>query len=177
MGIIGKSLLSAAALSMTIGGALPAMAAPSSHKVIKAGSYEQSSDYRRGGWGRHRDRDGVSTGDVLTGIGILAGIAIIASAASKDNRNDAPPPPPQSYPDDDYNYNNSRGSSDVGAAIQACSTAAENRAGGDARVEEIRSATRDGNGWRVEGSLSGADAQGFTCGANGGVVDFIQLQS
>lgn len=176
MGIIGKTALTTAALAMTIGGALPAMAAPSSHQVFKNSGYEQSSNYRRGGdWGRHRDRDGVSTGDVLTGIGILAGIAIIASAASKSNRNDAPPPP-QSYPDDNYGYDNARsGNNDVGSAIQACSNAAENRAGGDARVDEIRSATRDGSGWHVEGSLSGGDAQGFTCGANGGVVDFIQV--
>ena len=181
MGIIGKSLLSAAALSMTIGGALPATAAPSSHQVFKSGSgYEQSSNYRRGGggWDRRHDRDGISTGDVLTGIGILAGIAIIASAASSsNNRNDAPPPP-QSYPDDNHNYDydNSRsGNNDVGAAIQACSNAAESRAGGDARVDEIRSATRDGNGWRVEGTLTGYNSGNFTCGANGGVVDFIQV--
>lgn len=178
MGFIAKSALSAAALSMAVGGALPAMAATTSHNVYKANAYEQSSEYRRGGWGRHRD-DGVSTGDVLTGIGILAGIAILASAASKKD-NPPPPPPPESYPDD-YGYDAapapSRGDNDIGSAVNACSVAAERSAGGDARVDEIRSATRDGNGWRVEGSLSNADAQGFICGANGGNVDFVQLQS
>lgn len=177
MGIIAKSALSAAALSMAVGGALPAKAAPSSHNVYKAGAYEQSSEYRRGGWGRHRDN--VDAGDILTGIGILAGIAIIASAASKKD-NPPPPPPPESYPGD-YDYNaapaQSRGDNDIGSAVNACSVAAEHSAGGNARVDEIRSATRDGNGWRVEGSLSNADAQGFICGANGGVVDFVQLQS
>lgn len=178
MGTIGKSALGVGALAMTIGGALPAIAASTSHDTAKAGSYEQASNYRRGWNNRHRDR--VDAGDILTGIGILAGIAIIADAASKSNRNrnDAPPPPPERYPDD-YSYDAAapRAGNDIGSAVEACSAAAERSAGGDARVEEIRSATRDGSGWRVEGSLSGNGSDGFICGANGGVVDFIQLQN
>ncbi len=176
MGIIGKSALSVAAIAMTAGSALPAIAATSSHAVAKSSAYEQGADYRRGGWGRHRDK--VDAGDILTGIGILAGIAIIASAASKNDRDrrDEPPPPPERYPDD-IGYAAPSAGNDIGSAVELCSAAAENRAGNDARVEEIRSATRDGNGWRVEGTLSGYGAAGFTCGAHDGVVDFIQLQS
>jgi hypothetical protein len=51
-----------------------------------------------------------------------------------------------------------------------CSNAAE-RDG--ARVNEIRSVTRDGDGWRVEGGLSGGQDESFTCGATNGEVDFV----
>ena len=33
---------------------------------------------------------------------------------------------------------------------------------------------RDGEGWRVEGDLSGGDDASFTCGATNGEVDFVQ---
>jgi hypothetical protein len=173
MGIIGKTALGISALAMTAG-AMPVAAAPSFQET-KASRYSEGHDYRRG---RHHRRDKVSAGDILTGIGILAGIAIIADAASKnDRRNDAPPPPVY-YPDDDYNAQDaSRASNDIGQAVDICSQAAERDAGGDARVDEIRSASRDGNGWRVEGTLSGNGAAGFICGASNGAVDFLQLES
>lgn len=122
----------------------------------------------------HRHHDRVDAGDVLTGIGILAGIAIIASAASKSDRHDRAPEPRSypSYPENDGSYPSSRsGNSDVGSAVQACSAEAEQRA--DANVSEIRSVTRDGAGWRVQGSLD--TGEGFTCGATDGRVDFVQL--
>ncbi len=60
----------------------------------------------------------------------------------------------------------------MASAVEACSSAAE-RDG--ARVEEIRNVTRDGEGWRVEGRLSGGKDDDFTCGATNGEVDFVQF--
>lgn len=131
------------------------------------------------GWGGygHRHHDRVDAGDVLTGIGILAGIAIIADAATKSSRNDRAPEP-RSYPEDDgYDYQSDQqarsGNNDVGSAVQACSSEAERRA--NAEVTGIDSVERDGEGWRVQGKLNGNE--GFTCGATNGQVDFVQLDN
>ncbi len=67
------------------------------------------------------------------------------------------------------------GSSAMQAAIGACAEAAERRAGANARVETIDTVARDGNGWRVEGSLSGGTQRFFSCGSTAGQADFVQL--
>ena len=124
----------------------------------------------------HRHHDRVDAGDVLTGIGILAGIAIIASAASKSDRQDRAPEPRSypSYPEDDGGYQSSRsGGGDVSSAVQSCSAEVERRA--DATVSEIGSVTRDGDGWRVEGTLD--TGRTFTCGATDGRTDYVQLDN
>lgn len=136
----------------------------------------------RGHRGRHRDR--IDGGDILAGILVIGGIAAIASAASKSNRD-------RRYDDRDYrsesrryddrradtreDSRNSRGTGDMQSAINACSDAAERQAGRDARVSAIDSVARDGEGWRVEGELSSSDQRTFLCGASNGRVDFVQL--
>jgi hypothetical protein len=108
----------------------------------------------------------------LTGIGILAGIAIIADAASKADKRDRDEPRYEDRDDDRRDDRPAYQDNDLGTAVSACTDAAERSAGNGARVSEIRSVTRDGNGWRVEGDL---DKDGFTCAATGGQVDYIRI--
>jgi hypothetical protein len=155
-----KTVLGLAATAMLVGSVTPAIA----------------RDYDDYGYGR-RHHDRVDGGDILTGIGILAGIAIIASAASKSNkRSDRDNERyPTRYPDN--SQNRTTASNDVGVAVSACSNAAERSAGSDARVQEIRSVTRDGAAWQVEGTIGGgrSNSDSFSCAATNGEVDYIRL--
>jgi hypothetical protein len=166
-----KSLLLASMMAMLAATPMPIFAANMAKPVqasATGGIVQQSADGHRRRW-RHRDR--VDAGDILTGIGILAGIAIIADAASdadKRERND-----------DRYeNRDNSRNDrpvyqdDDLGTAVSSCTDAAERSVGNGARVNEIRSVTRDGDGWRVEGDLQ---SDSFTCAATNGRVDYIRV--
>jgi hypothetical protein len=190
-------VLSSAALALLATSAAPAIAANITKpvSVSSAGDDMQSaSDYHRR-YRHHRDR--VDAGDVIAGIGILAGIAIIADVASKakkdkrrtsgdrypgdysqdrypqdrspEDRSDTRPYNPSGPSDRNYSAGN-----DLGAAVDACSRAAEQSAGGNARVEEIRSVTREGAGWQVLGRLNGT-ARGFSCTTSNGVVDTIRM--
>lgn len=129
-----------------------------------------------GGWGGHRHRDRVDTGDVIAGILILGGIAAVASAASNANKNKQRERdyryPDNSYPeqrerssggyadDDRDNRSESRGNGDtaIDGAIDRCMDEVSR---GSTRVEEIDSVNRDGDGWRVQGRTSGSGS--FTC--------------
>lgn len=173
MNILNKAAASSVAIAMAMTG-MPSYAATSFAPVpVELDSSEgplaeEATEYRR----RFRRRGRVRAGDVIAGIGILAGIAVIASAASKSSRRDHR----DRYPERRSQDRRSSGgfaSDDLGAAVSACSNAAEQSAGEGARVEEIRSAARDGNGWRVSGELN--DTRSFDCGVSNGGVDFIQL--
>lgn len=196
MTILRKIALSSVSAALIVGSVAPAYAAASFQRGAapaatqsSADIFENASEYRdrydRRRYRHHRHRRHNDAGAVIAGIGILAGIAIIASAASKskkDRRRSDDYPYNRGPNDDRYNDRaptnaNYDGGNDLGSAVQICSRAAEQSAGGNARVAEIRSVTRDGDGWRVEGSLSGGGAPGFSCGAKNGQVDFIQLNS
>lgn len=169
-GIVIATPIDAAALGWTA----------DSDKAKGWGDYRRDRGYR----GHRRHRDGISGGDILAGILVIGGIAAIASAASKNNRD-------RRYEDRDYRSENQdyddrrtdarddsrydRGTGDMEAAINACSDAAERQAGRDARVSAIESVVRDGEGWRVEGILSNSDQRTFLCGASEGRVDFVQI--
>jgi hypothetical protein len=172
----------APAISANVGGAVLAQ----NDNVLTEAN---SNDYRRRY--RHRHHDRVDAGDVLAGIGILAGIAIIADAASKSNKRDReeerrypqeyPQPYPQdareSYPERDdrpADFGNNVSNSDLGEAVTACSREAESRSGRNTRVEEISSVVRDGNAWRVEGRVTGNNASGFSCAVTAGRVDYFR---
>lgn len=138
----------------------------------------------RGYRGHRRHRDRIDGGDILAGILVIGGIAAIASAASKNDRD-------RRADDRNYRYNNpryddrrsdsredyrtERGTEAMESAISACSSAAERQAGSDARVSAIDSVVRDGDGWRVEGELANSNERTFLCGATDGRVDFVQL--
>ena len=110
---------------------------------------------------------------------LLFWIAIVADAASKNSKNKRDS---ESYPDQrpyDEEPSSTRdsipdstGRNDVASAVEACSNAAQQDG---ARVDEIRNVTRDGEGWRVEGRMSGGKDDNFTCGATNGEVDFVQF--
>ena len=193
-----------ASTALVFTGFAPAMAAPISPAIstalpIEASELGWSSEketvnrhrryrgYRGYGRNRHR-RNRVDGGDIVAGILILGGIAAIASAASKNKRN-------RRYEDRDYrnerrsdnsrydnrrsdersDTRNSRGTGSMDQAINACADAAERKAGKKARVSEIRSVSKDGTGWRVEGDLSDSKERTFLCGSTDGRVDFVQL--
>jgi hypothetical protein len=144
---------------------------------------------RYGGW-HHRDRDNISTGEVLGGLFVIGAIAAIASAASKDKnerREQRYEPPRQ---DDDYRevpryepqadddapapagaYG--RGEAEARAA-DACSWAVEGEMGDDARVDSVTGTEPNNGGWYVTGTASrlGGETRSFGCSYRGGrVVD------
>ena len=119
-------------------------------------------------WGRHRD--GVSAGDVLAGVLIIGGIAAIASAASKSNRDrevrDTRYREP--YPQDRYDYRpeyresrpepGSYQGSGIDNAVNMCVDQVER---GDTRVGSVDNASRRADGWRISGQLDAGG--GFSC--------------
>lgn len=191
MNIFRKTALGIGASALLLSSTAPAFAAVQRHdsaSVLKA-----SGEWNGWGHNRHRrHRDRIDGGDVLLGIGLLVGIAAIADAASKSDRKDrAPQRYPDNYPSNDDGYDrgydggydnagpaddyrsDSAGRNDVSSAVQTCSSAAEQRA--NDRVSGIGSVDRDGNGWRVEGDLSGGKR--FTCGTSDGRVDYLQVDN
>jgi hypothetical protein len=180
MSISRKMVFGIASSAMLLTTPMPLFAAdlgaPTSVKSSDGAA--SAADY--GGRRRWRHRDRVDGGDILTGIGILAGIAIIAGAASDSNRTSRRRDDEPVYRDnapsryDDAPSSSSSGN-DVGSAVSACTSAAERSAGGSARVQEIRSVTREGQGWRVEGDLDRGSNRGFSCAATGGQVDYVRM--
>ncbi|MDG2003082.1 MAG: hypothetical protein P8J20_07105 [Novosphingobium sp.] len=136
----------------------------------------------RGGHRHHRG--GVDGGDVFAGLLIFGGIAAIAAAASKSNREkrereqdnryrqrdyrsapdnrNAPDyrEPPQRYGDpsqgDSSRRNSYSGSARAGGsmdgAVDICASEVER---GDRQIETVESVSREANGWRVDGRISG----------------------
>ncbi len=122
-------------------------------------------------WHRwHRDR--VDAGDVIAGAIILGGIAAIASAASKRDREDRVSEPPPA-PDDRQGYADGGADRDVGLdrAADMCADAVERRS---VSVASVDSVTRDRAGWAVSGALeTGAD---FSCRiGNDGQIQDVEL--
>ncbi len=184
MHILSNIIAGAAGAAMVIMPVSPAFSAPMNAPVkAESGLGDNAQDYRR--HRRRYDHDRIDGGDIAVGIGILAGIAIIADIASKSKKKDGYTKGdryPDSYPQDsrdsvpsstqdDRNYSSGN---DLGSAVSLCSEAAERSAGGSARVEEIRSVTREGSGWQVIGNLSGG-ARGFTCATSAGQVEYVRL--
>ncbi|WP_394727448.1 hypothetical protein [Altererythrobacter sp. GH1-8] len=103
-----------------------------------------------------RDRDGIDAGDIIAGAVIIGGIAAIASAASKNNRD--------RYHYDDYRYRDrdrdrrySYRNGSPRAAVERCVQAAERDARRSgyrfADVTEIRDVDDTRYGWRVKGRI------------------------
>ena len=151
MKTLTKTLVgTAAALAVAAGSAAPAMAQD-----------------------RHRDRDGISTSDIVTGALVLGGIAAVAAVASSDNDrydrrgNDYRD---RDYRDRDYRGGNGgwyeygngrngyRGAGNPDRAVEQCVRAAERQAerwgGGRADVTQIRDIDRERNGFEVRGTIA-----------------------
>ena len=140
-----------------------------------------------GGWG-YRDRDNISTGDVLGGLLIIGTIAAIASSVGKDKRERAPDyrydPPYRDNRQDVPRYEpdtqnqpvpGAYGRGEVESrAADACGWAVEAEMGDDARVDSVTGTEPNNGGWYVTGtaSRSGGDVRSFGCSyRNGRVVD------
>jgi hypothetical protein len=99
-----------------------------------------------GHW-RHHHHDNVDAGDVVAGAVIVGGIAAIASAITQGNREKQD------------------------AAVEACSSEAENRTGG--RVAEILHVGKSKGYYTVEGRLDGGEGgppRGFSCTTRNGSI-------
>ena len=123
-----------------------------------------------GDWGRHRNH--VDVGDVLAGILIIGGIAAIANAANKNQRNrrgddrrypgDYPRERSNGYGNDnDQQWQQNGG---VDNAVNRCTSEVSR---GSDRGTTVETINRDGDGWRVQGRTGAGGA--FTCSvdANG----------
>ncbi|APZ99176.1 hypothetical protein BWQ93_12245 [Sphingopyxis sp. QXT-31] len=149
---------------------------------------------RYGGW-HHRDRDHISTGEVLGGLFVIGAIAAIASAASKDKqeRREQRYDPP--YQNDDYRevprYEpqvDDDAAAPAGAygggeaearAADACSWAVEGEMGDDARVDSVTGTEPNNGGWYVTGTASrlGGETRSFGCSYRGGRVVDVTFNS
>ncbi len=176
MVLINRKLAAATAVAAAFSmAAAPAAAVElpriAGQQSVKAGKLDvENRRYR--GWGRHRHRDTIDAGDVLTGVLILGGIAAIASAASKNR--DRPYPEPAPYPDDagyQQPYSSDYRSGGMAQAVDSC--VAEIEQGGD-RVGSVDAVAREADGWRVSGVLDGGmsywcrvDGSGYVSGVGG----------
>ncbi len=140
-------------------------------------AHDSADDHRR--W-RHSDR--ISGDDILTGIGIVAGVLILADAAGRtadrevrraerrieEQRAEA------RREDENSADDNERGTMTL--AMSLCEQAAVRGAGGNARVEAINSATRNGDdGWRIDGDVRGEQLESFSCVTVADRVDSIRV--
>lgn len=136
------------------------------------------------GWRRYHDR-GVDAGDVLAGVLILGTIAAVASAAGQANKDKQARDyryPGDRYPDDggyreeESRYGDPRGGDDAqgpgwrsgGSMDGAVDTCAQELERGDRRIGRVDGVGRDGDGWRVDGSLR--DGRAFSCTVEDGRV-------
>lgn len=189
--LVSRALATAACASLTLSPALAAsLPNAATRGVLEAPrTWTPGSDTAadRGwggdGWGghrRHHHDDGVSAGDVFAGLLILGGIAAIASAASKSDKD--------KRAERDYRYNepdsDSRdydsgadstwsGSSDrsssraMNDAVDTCVSAVER----EGRVDEVYGAQRNGSGYQVSGRLSNGDEFACATGDDGRVSE------
>ncbi len=133
-----------------------------------------------GGYGHHRHHRGIDGGDMLAGVLILGGIAAIASAASKNSREkreqdyrypdgrypdtrddggaDYREAPNDRYPEREARSGASRDGEALNQAVDTCLAEIER---GNRTVESVDSVRRSGEGWSVEGQVSGA--RDFAC--------------
>ncbi len=136
---------------------------------------------------RHHDR-GIDGGDVLAGVLVLGGIAAVAAAASRSNRErqardyrypDARYPETRAPSDGDYRDWRAQNDRDTGyagqgesaayggtdwrgesldGAVTACTGEIER---GDRRIDSVEGVNRESDGWRVDGRLQ--DGRAFSC--------------
>ncbi len=99
----------------------------------------------------HRHRSGVDAGDVVAGVLILGAIAAIASSGRDRDRDDDRDRNDRDYGDRDYDYNDrAQDSRGLRHAADMCMDQIER---GRNSVEDIDSARRTSDGWRVAGTL------------------------
>ena len=178
-------LIAAVSMTATPAAAAQTGAAPSQiggsaiYAGFDHGTYDSDTDvahsHRWYRYGRHRHR--VDAGDVLAGVLIIGGIAAIANAASKNDRR---------YRDNDYRRDrdydrdydrrdNDRRDydrrSDAGSGLDNAVNMCVQRIERDVRVDTVDGVDRDGEGWRVNGTLFNGDNFNCRIDNNGRISD------
>jgi len=177
----------AAALSMAVTPVAAAdlpIAAPQSSAATLGVFDKDAANAENHRYYRYRRHNRVDAGDVLAGVLIIGGIAAIASAASKNSRDERYRDRDYRYRDRDYRdrpydyrerredsrYNSGNAGRGIDNAVQMCVSRIER----DVRVDSVDGVDRSGEGWRVTGSLYNGER--FTCSidANGRIegVDY-----
>lgn len=175
----------AAALALLAGSIAPASARDRGHR-----GYD-----RPGGWSapyRYRHyrhyRRGPDAGAVIGIAALIGAVAVIASSTSRDRRESR-------YPDgdsrdssaEDGGYEDYSGTTDGDEAVNACASAARDRAeserGGYAEVRDVDPARATEDGWAVDGRIelrrtyrdSAGEALRFSCDVEGGRVANVYI--
>ncbi|MFN4019457.1 MAG: hypothetical protein ACK4IC_02950 [Erythrobacter sp.] len=162
--LAGTNLLTAPAASAAAPAAMPGFGAPAS--AFDDSRFDPTStvaDWHCRGWGCRRwghhgwRRNRVDAGDVLIGAVIIGGIAAIASANNRRERDrdvvivDRD----RDWRDDSRRYNDRRvvrrgsGASGLDSAVDQCLARIER----DVRVDTVDNVARTGAGWMVSGAL------------------------
>jgi hypothetical protein len=139
---------------------------------ILVGAVPANAQYR----GHHRDRDGISAGEVIAGAVVIGGLVAILSAGSRDRGYDRDRTDGRSYdPQYDSEYDRNYGGYDRGGyggqwrrtgsreAVERCINAAEQRAsyyGNRADVTRITEVDRVRGGYEVRGRIAVDDQRG-----------------
>lgn len=108
-------------------------------------------------WHHWRHYDRIDAGDVIAGAVILGGIAAVASAASKRDR-DEPAPPTVPVDRQGYSYDQADPDVALDRTADTCVDAVER---GRDRVDTVDEVTRGRDGWTVSGVL--ANGRDFAC--------------
>lgn len=114
--------------------------------------YQRHRRYRDYRYRNHR----IDAGDVLAGVVILGGIAAIANAVKRSERDER-----YRYREDRYRYRDSRYRSEDAGGIDRAVSNCVSRIERDVRVDTVDAIERRGEGWLVSGSLYNGEA--FTC--------------
>ena len=157
---------------------LATSAAPAAAQTYGGRGYGNNNGYNGYGYGndryrRHHD-DGPSAGAVIGAVAVVGIIAAIAASASRQNRD-------RRAQQNGYANGNQNGYGDERAASDACASAAEQRAGRDARVTAIDAVDHFSDGYRVRGTIethdynSSRDRSSFTCTVRYGQVERVDL--
>ena len=147
---------------------------PVPHTQVRNADYDAAADRGHGrrdrDWGRHRGHDRIDGGDILTGLLILGGIAVIAGAANS-NAN-AGPDYPVTYPEDSRSTPpGTFRSGGMDRAVEMCVGEVERR---NADVGEVDSANRGADGWFISGS-TGTGAPWACRIGNDGQVQSVEV--
>ncbi|MXP27412.1 hypothetical protein GRI58_01075 [Porphyrobacter algicida] len=105
----------------------------------------------------HRDRDGISAGEVIAGVAILGGIAAIAASAGNNrDRYDA-----RYYRDGRYGYYNGNPRDAVAQCVNAVRINAQRYGYRYANVTQIRDVDDTRGGWKVKGRIEVGGNNGY----------------
>jgi hypothetical protein len=178
MALLRKIGLGAAALALAVTAISPAMARHRDGYGYGYGGYDGYGGHHR----RHHDND---TGEILGGVligAILVGVLASASKKSKQNRRDSD----GNYPQRGSNSNSSQSGSIASEdqAVDACATAAEQKAGRSSSVRDIKNVRRSSDGWDVEGVIESRNTwrdksgsnHNFTCSVRYGAVETVYVE-